>query len=49
MDVFVNLSHSKHVAAQIAWAHFIPGGYIRNQFDERDDADRLYLHLTMGF
>jgi hypothetical protein len=49
VNVFVNFDWTKHLVAQLAWAHLIPGEFIRNQFGSLDGADRVYLQLVAGF
>lgn len=49
VNVFVNFDWTKHLVAQVAWAHLIPGEFIKNQFASGDGADRVYLQMVAGF
>ncbi len=48
LDLFLNMQLTENVSAQFAWAHFFPGGYVRNRFDSKDPSDRIYLNLILG-
>lgn len=46
IDFFINKRVNRFISAQIAYSHIIPGGYIRNQFGNRDYASRFYVHFV---
>jgi Alginate export len=49
VDVFIDLRYTQQALVQLAWAHLIPASYIEDRFLDEDEADRVYLHLLIGF
>ena len=49
LNIYTNWRIHENIFAQAAWAHIFAGSYLRNQFNSRDDADRLYFHFVLGF